>query len=261
MTAYKSLCHKLGYLVKKKEKTKKSIVSYAQNFEDVMLWRALGYIENGFYIDIGAQDPIVDSVSKAFYEHGWRGFHIEATPYYANLLKQDRPDEQVFQVAMSDTSEQITFYEISETGLSTGVCDIAQRHQDSKFPTKKIIVQGMTLHELFSKIEVHEIHWLKIDVEGMEKQVLLGWENSIFRPWVIVIESTLPLTQIENYEEWEFLLIERGYQFVYFDGLNRFYVSNHHLNIVKNFLVPPNVFDGFILNGTATNVMCAKVNS
>ena len=53
-----------------------SIVSYAQNFEDVMLWRALGKVENGFYIDIGAQHPVIDSVSKAFYDNGWRGIHV-----------------------------------------------------------------------------------------------------------------------------------------------------------------------------------------
>lgn len=49
-----------------------SIISYAQNFEDVMLWRALGQIEHGFYIDIGAQDPIIDS----FHEHSWRDVHV-----------------------------------------------------------------------------------------------------------------------------------------------------------------------------------------
>ena len=44
-----------------------SFVSYSQNFEDVMLWRALKYVENGFYIDIGSQDPVIDYVSLAFY--------------------------------------------------------------------------------------------------------------------------------------------------------------------------------------------------
>ncbi len=58
-----------------------TFISYAQNFEDVMLWRALKHVENGFYVDVGAQDPVVDSVSLAFYEHGWRGVHIEPTPY------------------------------------------------------------------------------------------------------------------------------------------------------------------------------------
>jgi hypothetical protein len=41
-------------------------VSYAQNFEDVMLWRAFRDVEQGFYVDLGAQDPLVDSVSLAF---------------------------------------------------------------------------------------------------------------------------------------------------------------------------------------------------
>ena len=40
-----------------------TFISYAQNFEDVMLWRALKHVEKGFYVDVGAQDPVVDSVS------------------------------------------------------------------------------------------------------------------------------------------------------------------------------------------------------
>ena len=79
-----------------------SFVSYAQNFEDVMLWRALKHIKNGFYIDIGAQDPIVDSVSFAFYENGWRGVHVEPTAQYSSKLRQARPDEIVEQVAIGD---------------------------------------------------------------------------------------------------------------------------------------------------------------
>ena len=52
-------------------------VSYAQNYEDVILWRALKHIKNGFYVDCGAYDPNRDSVTRAFYERGWRGINIE----------------------------------------------------------------------------------------------------------------------------------------------------------------------------------------
>jgi hypothetical protein len=52
-------------------------ISYAQNFEDVMLWRALKGLKKGFYIDVGAHDPEVDSVTKAFYDRGWCGINIE----------------------------------------------------------------------------------------------------------------------------------------------------------------------------------------
>ncbi len=44
-----------------------TFISFAQNAEDVMLWRALGHVRAGFYIDVGAQDPELDSVTHAFY--------------------------------------------------------------------------------------------------------------------------------------------------------------------------------------------------
>ena len=57
-----------------------SFVSYAQNYEDLMLWRALRHVEQGFYVDCGAYDPEEHSVTKAFYERGWSGINIEPVP-------------------------------------------------------------------------------------------------------------------------------------------------------------------------------------
>lgn len=66
-------------------------VSYAQNCEDVILWRALRHVEHGFYIDAGANDPDMDSVTKAFYERGWRGINIEPIEEWHERLKAHRP--------------------------------------------------------------------------------------------------------------------------------------------------------------------------
>jgi hypothetical protein len=52
-------------------------ISYGQNSEDVVLWRALRDIGTGFYVDVGAGDPKEDSVTHAFYERGWSGINIE----------------------------------------------------------------------------------------------------------------------------------------------------------------------------------------
>ena len=226
-----------------------------------MLWRALGHIEKGFYIDIGAQDPIVDSVSKAFYERGWRGIHVEATPAYAEALRKNRPDEIVIEAAVSDHNGQMTFYEIPETGLSTGDADIAHRHVEKNFEVQEITVACTTLAEIFALAGDQEIHWLKIDVEGMEAQVLAGWGEAKARPWIVVIESTLPNTQIETHEQWEYLLLERGYRYAYFDGLNRFYVSENHLELTKALQYGPNVFDNFTLSGTASASFCSLINT
>lgn len=229
-----------------------SIISYAQNFEDVMLWRALGHIERGLYIDIGAQDPIIDSVSLAFHEHGWQGIHVEPTPHYAELLRQQRPGDTVIQAAVGADPAVLPFFEIPDTGISTADAAIAAQHRARGFDVRETNVPCIPLSAVFQLCAEQEIHWLKIDVEGFEQQVLSSWGTSTARPWIVVVESTLPLTQIETHQSWESILLGYGYTSVCFDGLNRYYVSDTHPELKAAFASPPNVFDGFALNGTAS---------
>lgn len=236
-----------------------SIISYAQNFEDVMLWRALKGIERGFYIDVGAQDPLVDSTSLAFYEQGWRGVHVEPTLQYSKKLRDARPDEIVEQVAVGNYQGNLIFYEFADTGLSTADPEIARRHQENGFFAIRSEVTVVSLDFIFDKYSEKDIHWLKIDVEGLEKSVLESWSDSVVRPWVIVIESTKPLTQDESYFGWEHLVLNKGYCFAYFDGLNRFYVHEDHRELLSSFAVPPNIFDGFMLSGTASQPFCRRI--
>jgi FkbM family methyltransferase len=229
-----------------------SIVSYAQNFEDVMLWRALRHITPGYYIDVGAQDPIVDSVTKAFHENGWHGIHVEPTPHYANLLRRDRASDVVVQAAVGLKAGVMSFFEINGTGISTADTAIAQQHRERGFVTTECTVPVITMADVFELADSEEVHWLKIDVEGYEKQVIQSWGKSAARPWIVVVESTLPLTQTESHGAWEKLLLRRGYELAYWDGLNRFYISVRHPELAKAFKTPPNVFDEFKLNGTAS---------
>ncbi|MCU5783445.1 methyltransferase FkbM family protein [Alcanivorax balearicus MACL04] len=234
-----------------------SMISYAQNFEDVMLWRALGHIDNGFYIDVGANDPVVDSVSLAFYKKGWRGVHVEPVPSLVYSISKSRPDESLEQAAVGTNEGKIIFYEVEGTGLSTAEEKIAARHRESGFKVFEREVECITLDNIFEKYHKNEIHWLKIDVEGREKDVLKSWHVSEARPWIIVVESTVPLSGEENFQDWEAGLCDKGYSFVYFDGLNRFYLHETHANLQRHFNVPPNVFDNFVLS--ESNWMCAHI--
>jgi FkbM family methyltransferase len=234
-----------------------SFISYAQNFEDVMLWRALKHVQNGFYVDVGAQHPIIDSVSKAFYEHGWRGIHFEPVPKYAELLRNDRPDETVFQVALSETDGTLELNIFPDTGISTAVNAIAECHRiEHGIEYERMQVPVLTLKSALNSIKDRDVHWLKIDVEGFEEKVLKGWDSQILRPWIIVVEATMPNSSITNYEAWESIIISANYKFVYFDGLNRFYVAEEHSELNDSFLSPPNVFDGVRLSGFASSELC-----
>jgi FkbM family methyltransferase len=236
-----------------------TFVSYAQNFEDVMLWRALKEVDEGFYIDIGAQDPIIDSVSYAFYLQGWRGVHVEPAPQYANKIAQARPDEALEQALVSGDDGPAVFYVIADTGLSTADVEVAETHSEKGFEITQATATSITLDALLEKYGTRDIHWLKIDVEGFETKVLDSWNHSEVRPWILVIESTEPMTQRECHSSWEDLVLHKGYEFAYFDGLNRFYVHCSRLELKEILRAPPNVFDNFALSGTASNPFCSII--
>ncbi len=223
-------------------------ISYAQNFEDIMLWRALKHIKNGFYVDIGAHHPIIHSVSYAFYQQGWRGVHIEPVHEYAELLKKARPDEMVLEIAIGDQDGDCELNIIPGSGLSTCNKNYAKNHAiNAGLKSHTQLVPLSTLQTALKPYINREIHWLKIDVEGAEKNVLEGWDSQILRPWIMIVEATIPCSSVTTHTEWEYILFEANYQFVYFDGLNRFYVAKEHSQLIGAFSHPPCVFDNFEL--------------
>jgi len=236
------------------------LISYAQNFEDVILWRALKHIDRGFYIDVGAQDPITDSVSLLYYERGWRGVHVEPSPYYAAKLRAARPDEEVIEAAISRKPGVILFFESIGTGLST--CDpaLAKKHTDDGFEFRETGASSIALSDVLDRCAGREIHWLKIDVEGFEQEVIDSWLPSNLRPWIVVIESLKPCTYEPTFADWEPRLVGLGYVFVYFDGLNRFYMSEEHPELAGAFGPGPNVFDGFALSGGNGNPFASMLD-
>lgn len=223
--------------------------SYAQNFEDVLLWRALRDITNGFYVDLGAQHPTLDSVSRWFYDQGWRGVHVEPVPYYANLLRHDRRGDDVIEAVISDEPGEHMIYVFPDTGLSTMSLEIAETHKTQLGREwQECAVSSLSLSDVFTRHRNREVHWLKVDVEGHERSALSSWRSNPVRPWIVLVEATYPNSQIEMHNEWEGLLTSRGYAFVYADGLNRYYLHEEHEDLRDRFRYPPNYFDHFSLD-------------
>ncbi|RLD07527.1 MAG: hypothetical protein DRI32_00670 [Chloroflexi bacterium] len=222
-------------------------ISYAQNQEDIVLWRALKHIEQGFYIDAGAWSPDADSVTRAFYERGWHGINIEPNPTWHQRLKERRPNDLNLPVLLSNQEETLEFYiNTNETGLSTADIAYAQKNQENGYQVEKISRQAITLNEIWeTKVLDRAVHFLKIDVEGAEEKVIAGnnWQKN--RPWIVLVEATLPNTQIPTHDTWEHFLLENDYKYIYSDGLNRYYLAKEHAELEKHFSLPPNIFDNF----------------
>ncbi len=234
--------------------------SFAQNYEDVVLWRALRNIENGFYIDCGAYSPSRHSVTKAFYDRGWHGINIEPVPHLLRAFDAERPRDINLNVALSDNSDGAKFYEIFDTGLSTINPAIVQKHIDAGFVARSIDVRTERLSDVLATYPVAEIHFLKIDVEGAERLVMEGLDLASYRPWIVIVEAVRPLTQDQNHFEWEGLLLAQRYDFAYFDGLNRFYVAQEHHDLCKDLAIPPNIFDNFVQVEVINELEAARQN-
>ncbi len=213
-----------------------------------MIWRALKHVENGFYIDVGANDPTLYSVTRAFYDKGWRGINLEPVAEYFNRLQAQRPRDINLQVGAGEVAGSFPFFDIPDTGLATSDPAIAQKHRDGGWDVNTIDIPVLPLSDICNSHVSSEIHFLKIDVEGAEKKVLLGMDFKKWRPWLIIIEATAPMSQETLHQSWEFLLTDCAYEFVYFDGLNRYYLAQEHAELKPAFATPPNVFDGFVLN-------------
>ncbi len=150
---------------------------------------------------------------------------------------------------VTDRPGTAPFYEVADSGLSTMDAALAASHADAGRQVTEQTLECVTLDSILAQYAPATIHFLKVDVEGAELQVLRGLSLQKYRPWVLVIEARAPNSDIETHEAWEADVLAAGYRFVYQDGLNRFYLAGEHGDRASAFAAPPNVLDGFIRYG------------
>jgi FkbM family methyltransferase len=224
------------------------IISYAQRYEDMHLLRVFGEQAGGFYIDIGAGHPVYDNVSFTFYLRGWSGITAEPNLWLAQLSEAVRPRDSRTQLLVGEKPGEATYYLVEDFhGLSTTVEGHARKAQ-SEFgkDSRAMTVPVTTLRALCEQHAPAAIDFLKIDVEGAEREVLLGGDWRRFRPKVVVLEALAPVTMAPAWPAWEPLLTARDYRFAYFDSLNRYYVAEEHAALAERLNAPPPSFAGVI---------------
>ena len=220
--------------------------SFAQNAEDVVLWRALGpHVPEGGgrYVEIGANDPVVDSITWAFYQRGWRGITAEPVPGLAAAHRAQRPhDVQVEAVIGALDTDEVVLHEIAASGLSTIAGDIAGKHAAAGWAVLERTVPVRRLDDVLVEAgwdDGRDIHFLTVDTEGSEPAVLGSIDLRRFRPWVLVIEATAPTSMQLTHESWEPQVLAAGYSLSLFDGLSRFYVADEHRDTLGPLLARP----------------------
>jgi FkbM family methyltransferase len=221
-------------------------VSYAQSNEDVMLWRALRDVEQGFYVDVGASDPRENSVTCAFYERGWSGINIEPLEAYFEKLKQERPRDINLKAAAGREIGVHTSYEAGTMAFSEAGSENDVRHQPRSFTSQEAVEPLLTLTRILQHRALSAIHFLRINVAGAETELLKGLDLERIRPWIIVVRTAGANAVMSSRDSWEQVLTEHRYDFAHADGLNCFYVAQEQSRLKECLVKPPNTFDDFV---------------
>lgn len=220
------------------------MISYAQNAEDVVLARALPWAR-GFYVDVGAADPVIASVTKHFYDHGWRGINIDPRPAAIKALREMRPEDINLEVAAGDGEGSIELFVcVEDPDLSTTSESDRAFLIEKGFHFQTRAVALCRLDDILESHDVTSVDFLKIDVEGSEGQVLAGLDLVKWHPRVIVVEAVRPWSSIRSDAEWNSILVESGYSEGCFDGINRFFARSDDSEVLER-LVPASALDDF----------------
>lgn len=194
--------------------------SYSLAGEDIVLSIFIleaDRIKNGFYVDIGAYNPVRFSNTYYFYRKGWNGINIDAKPGSMDTFKRKRNRDINLEIGISKKEDKIDFYIFEESAYNTFSKDLADIHIKQGIPLdKKILLETKRLENILDQYlpANKKIDFMNIDVEGLDFEVLESNNWDKYKPSYILIEMhNINIEHIRNSNIYKFLM-EKHYRLV-----------------------------------------------
>ena len=198
---------------------------FSQGGEDLILAKLFNYKPTGFFIDVGANEPVKLNNTYLFYKLGWKGLNFEPIPELAEKFKSKRSNDIVINKAMSNFVGEAEFsagkneYEVNSSLLKVNL------------PKQKMIkVFVDKLENILDQLKVKEIDFISIDTEGTEVDVLEGLNLDKYRPRFILVEYN---TASKANDKLFPFLISKGYQPFYINTWNIIFTENFSEDAIK----------------------------
>lgn len=190
-------------------------------FEDIILKGIFDSIKKGFYIDIASvNNPWEDFLTKTLYSSGWQGMNIEADNKSYELIMASRPKDNNLNIKIADRNGFVdlkgneNFFENSFSNWN----DLEGG--------KKNWIPCRSLDMILDEYDVRKIDLLKMSINPNDgKNIIEGLLLTELRPSIIAFELLKTNEAPEN-DDWERMILERGYHLVYCNNSIRFFVVN-----------------------------------
>ena len=190
--------------------------TFSQFGEDKWLVDNVELPAKGFYVDVGAGNPINLSNSYLFEKLGWNGLLIDADPRNFDLLLSNRTWPSFFSV-VGAFDGFVTFYMNNDTP------DIS-RVQASGANEKPLVMPVFKLDTILNLFGVTTVDILSIDIEGDELAVLAQYDFGRRAPRIVICEFNTSGQVLHEKETLEFFTA-RGYQMIHSTEANFIFIK------------------------------------
>lgn len=191
----------------------------------------------GFFVDVGSFDGLYCSNVWGLHLREWRGICFEPVPeYYLQCLERYKDYDRIVcrQVAIGKQNGEM-WIEVAGAASSGSPKQLKIMHTsflNAGFTGGKILTPVHTLeYELASWKVPRKFDILSIDVEGMEMDVLFGFDVPHWKPSLVIIEtqSGHPIPRMRNnFETIDDYITSFNYERIYHDAINSIYRSIRH---------------------------------
>lgn len=191
-------------------------LTFSQGGEDRILNNIFHGKRNGFYVDIGAFNPIILSNTYYFYRFlGWSGINIDAMPGSMKQFNKIRKRDINLEMGISLDDRPLTFNIIDElNSMNSFSLDYLQLQDVDISKVKKIEVKTQKLSDVLTSYvpEGKVIDFMTIDCEGLDYDILCSNNWDRFKPKAICIEIVADnIDLLKTNKSYNFLLNE-GYK-------------------------------------------------
>lgn len=192
-------------------------------------------ISKGKFVDVGANDGKIGSMTYDLEKNGWSGILIEPNPILVENLKKIRTSP-VFPFAISSQEGDLPFYIVEGSDNLHGLSrfnytkEFEDHVKKCGGSVKKTIVPVKKISSIMNEAQnLDKVDFLKIDVEGHEFEVLKSFDFEKYHPRLIVTEDNFKDSDksVRNF------LHSKGYEVIARDRINYWFAPKSE---IKHFL-------------------------
>ena len=159
--------------------------------EDALVFAGLQPTRKGFYVDVGAHNPVEGSNTYRLYRRGWRGITVEPNPDAEQPFRRWRPRDIHVVEGVSQTAGRLEYFRFQNSVMNTFSVDRAnhiQEHGEVMTGSRTIPTRPLRDIIMATSKDVH-VDLLTVDCEGLDLDVLQSADLSTARPTVAIVED------------------------------------------------------------------------